>query len=215
MSQQPTLIATTRARITVLFIAAAGLALSACTGPAGAEPSASPAPAASAPATQRPDPTYKPASENGPAENVPVPVMPDEASLKSQQGLQAFLPYWFETVSYAYETGDLTPLEQITAPGCAICKEFKKTIQAGHDGDKWIVGGQIEPTEIEDRFVETVDGKYAPIVFITQQPLVIYEDDKVVGKADGFVDPLLWVATVRYVEDHWIIEGVARPDGAS
>ncbi|MGW6173818.1 DUF6318 family protein [Arthrobacter sp. NPDC055138] len=216
MSQQPTLIATTRARITVIFIAAAAaLALSACTGPAGAEPSASPAPVASAPTTQSPDQTYKPASEDGPAENVPVPVMPDEASLKSQQGLQAFLPYWFETVSYAYETGDLAPLEQITAPGCAICKEFKKTIQAGHDGDKWIVGGQIEPTEIEDRFVETADGKYAPIVFITQQPLVIYEGDKVVGEADGFVDPLLWVATVRYVEDHWIIEGVARPDGAS
>jgi hypothetical protein len=141
--------------------------------------------------------------------------MPSEASLKSPQGLQTFLPYWFETVSYAYETGDLAPLEEITAPGCAICKEFKKTIQAGHEGDKWIVGGQIEPTDIEDRFVETADGTYAPIVFITQQPLVIYEDDKVVGKADGFVDPLLWVATARYTEDRWVIEGVARPDGAS
>ncbi|MGM0929939.1 MAG: DUF6318 family protein [Actinomycetota bacterium] len=217
MSQQPTLIATTRARTTFLLITAAALALSACTGPAGAEPSASPAPAASAPASQIPDPTsaYRPASEDGPAENVPVPEMPSEASLKSQQGLEAFIPYWFSVFSYAYETGDVSLMASKTTDECRLCQEMVNAIEAGHAGERWIVGGQLQVTDIEDRFVETGDGTYAPIIFVSQAPLTFYESDAAIGEADGIPEPMLWVATVKFSDGQWEMADLQRPEGAT
>lgn len=216
MSQQPTLIATTRARIAILLITAAALALSACTGPAGAEPSASPAPAASAAAqSPRPTSTNKPASEDSPAENVPVPEMPDEASLKSQQGLEAFIPYWFDLLSYAYESGDLEPLKGYSGPDCFICKSFSETVREGNSGDRWIVGGKLTVTDIEDRYEPTVDGSYSPIIFLTQGDLKFYRSGTVIATVDGFAKPKVWVVSARYEDGTWKMLDVKRPKDAS
>ena len=92
----------TRARSSVFAVlAVTALGLTACGGDAEGEPGSSASPATSAVASETATPSatpkYKPASADGPAENVPVPTMPSDAALKSQQGLESFIPYWFES----------------------------------------------------------------------------------------------------------------------
>jgi hypothetical protein len=204
-------------------LAAAALGLTACGGDAEGEPGSSASPAASAVASEIATPTptpsatpeYKPASADGPAENVPVPEIPSDAALKSQQGLEAFIPYWFEALSYAYETGDLEPLEASTSKDCLICAELSESVIEGSKNGRWIVGGKLSVTEIEDRFVETVDGTYAPIVFLTQQPLHYYENGELLGTADGFTEPRLWIASAKYLNGAWHMQEIERPKNAS
>ncbi|WP_354178499.1 DUF6318 family protein [Arthrobacter sp. UYP6] len=118
---------------------AAVLVLGGCSG-SGAEPdaeaaeqkvtssaspsgSASPSEAATPTVTPTPTPTaaaYKPATAEGPAENVPLPVMPELAKEKSKEGLEAFAEYWYSLINYGYETGDPEPLREITGSDCSL-----------------------------------------------------------------------------------------------
>jgi hypothetical protein len=200
-------------------LAVAALGLTACGGDAEGEPGSSASPANSAvaaeTATPSATPKYKPASADGPAENVPLPKMPSEASLKSQQGLEAFIPYWFETLSYAYESGDLRPLKELTGPQCFSCDEFAKVINAWHVQDGWIAGGQVKVTDIEDRFVETKDGSFRPYVFLTQEPMDYYEEGMKADSTPGMREPVLFVPAFIYENGSWILMDIERPSGAA
>ncbi|MET1153126.1 DUF6318 family protein [Arthrobacter sp.] len=161
----------------------------------------------------RPTSTYKPASEDGPAENVPVPEMPDEASLKSQQGLEAFIPYWFETVSYSYETGDLEMIRSITGTDCALCEAVFDDIESWTVDGRWIVGGDLRVTKIEDRYAETTSGGYAPYIFFSQEPLFYYSNGALKGESDGIAEPTLWIPEIQYQDGGWQMIDLARPEG--
>ncbi|MFP5313120.1 MAG: DUF6318 family protein, partial [Actinomycetes bacterium] len=69
-----------------------------------------PTPSASATPTPTPSAVYKPADATGPAQNVPVPVLPEVAKTETKEGLEAFAKYWYELLSYGYESGDTKPL---------------------------------------------------------------------------------------------------------
>src|SRR6476661_305076 len=104
-----------RLRLSAISVLSASvLLLSACSsgeGPKngssdGATPSASASATASPSATPTPTPVYKPADAKGKAQNVPVPVKPALADKNSKEGVEAFTKYWFQVLSYAYETGN-------------------------------------------------------------------------------------------------------------
>jgi hypothetical protein len=107
---------------TFAVVAAAALALTGCN--SGGEPnnggSASPSASESATPSATPTPTpaaaYKPADATGRAQNVPVPVLPEVAKTETKEGLEAFARYWFELLSYSYETGDTKQLEAASDP---------------------------------------------------------------------------------------------------
>ncbi len=97
------------------LVLAALLFTSACAGvdagqgtPSSAAPQ-SPSESASATASATPTASaiYKPADASGKAQNVPVPVLPEAAKAETKEGLEAFARYWFELLSYGYETGDV------------------------------------------------------------------------------------------------------------
>jgi hypothetical protein len=94
-------------------VVAGSLLLAGCSGGAPADPgSASPTAAESASASATPTPTptpsavYKPADASGPAQNVPVPVLPDVAKTETKEGLEAFVRFWYGALNYAFETGN-------------------------------------------------------------------------------------------------------------
>ncbi len=100
------------------------LPVTACTS-GGTTPGATAAPESSSPTaslTPTPSPTptasYKPADASGRAQNVPVPVLPDAAKAETKEGLEAFARYWFQLLSYGYETGDVSRIVEITSPAC-------------------------------------------------------------------------------------------------
>ncbi|WP_461170302.1 DUF6318 family protein [Arthrobacter sp. Z1-15] len=128
---------------------------------------------ASASATPTPTPTaaaYKPATAEGPAENVPLPVMPELANVKSKEGLEAFARYWFDLVNYGYETGDTSPVQELSGPECELCEAFYVAMEKGYNGEDWVQGGMLTIVALGTEFAETPKGRYQVILSIREAP---------------------------------------------
>jgi hypothetical protein len=161
------------------LVAALLMSATACSG-GGAQPPASPTAetqspsAASTPsATPTPTQSYKPADASGRAQNVPVPVLPEVAKSETKEGLEAFARYWFQLLSYGYETGDLAPLDSVTVSDCELCLNVTRAISSNYEGDKWLAGGRIETPAISTSYVAQQDGQYQATVQV-QQAMISY-----------------------------------------
>ena len=82
---------------------------------------------------------YTPATHDHKALNVPKPLKPEYINEYSHDGICAFLAYWIESTNYAYLTGDLKPLSQITDPYKIIHPEILKMYE---DNTGWVIGPQ-------------------------------------------------------------------------
>ena len=169
--------------VTLAVVATTALLLSGCN--SGGEPNSGGTTSASATEsatpshtpTPTPTPVYKPADATGPAQNVPVPVLPEVAKTETKEGLEAFARYWYSTLSYAYETGDVEALNQVTGPDCGNCQAAEKIIRNWYTEGRWLEGGKIVTPAIESRFVKTSDGTYQVIVQVQQSELRAYKAD--------------------------------------
>ncbi|WP_104062762.1 DUF6318 family protein [Arthrobacter sp. 4R501] len=137
----------------VAAVAASVLLLTGCNsgGDPGGTTSASPTSTASPSATPTPTPTpaYVPASASGRAQNVPMPVLPEVAKTETKEGLEAFVRYWFQLLSYGYETGDTKPLEGISRPNCVFCTGLRDGLAAAWSDGRWVAGGTIQTPSID------------------------------------------------------------------
>jgi hypothetical protein len=163
-------------------VVAGSLLLAGCSGGAPADPgSASPTAAESASASATPTPTptpsavYKPADASGPAQNVPVPVLPDVAKTETKEGLEAFAKYWFELLSYGYETGDTKPLSDVSSPDCVFCQGLIDNVDMAWSDGKWISGGQIETPAVTAK--EPAGEPTSVTLQVLQKELVIHNAD--------------------------------------
>ncbi|MBP1137454.1 hypothetical protein JOE31_003686 [Arthrobacter sp. PvP023] len=167
-------------------VAASALMLTACNGgatpPGNGSTSASASASESATATPSPTPTptaaYKPADAKGKAQNVPVPVLPEAAKAETKEGLEAFAKYWYQTLSYAYETGDVTPLQAVSTTTCTSCLRVKEVVEAWHSEGRWLAGGKMVVQGVQSKFVETAPGEYQVLIQVFQEPLSYYRSDK-------------------------------------
>ncbi|MGO4857408.1 DUF6318 family protein [Arthrobacter sp. 2MCAF14] len=166
-----------RNRLFVIVSLVAALTLTACGNTTQPE-SASPTVSASATAKPSPTPTaaYKPADAKGKAENVPVPVLPDAAKANSKEGVEAFARYWFQALSYAYETGDASIVERISGPDCVFCTGLKDTIKIAWADGKWIAGGTLQTPSVSAKFVPGAESQHATVQVI-HQPVAIHKPD--------------------------------------
>ncbi|MDN4642399.1 DUF6318 family protein [Arthrobacter sp. PsM3] len=159
---------------------AGGTTPGATAAPGSSSPTASPTPTA----TPSPSASYKPADASGRAENVPVPVLPDAAKAETKEGLEAFARYWFQLLSYGYETGDASRLEATTSSGCEACEHAKKVLTGWHSDGRWLVGGRLDTPSISTRFRVTSDGNYQVAIQVSQQALSYYNADGSLDSAD-------------------------------
>lgn len=162
------------------FIAIAGLVLAGCAGVAPADPGTATATATeSATAIPSPTPTpsavYKPADASGPAQNVPVPVLPEVAKTETKEGLEAFTSYWFEQLNYAYETGDVAGLKSVTSPGCDYCSKLATSLITNYQGGRWLSGGKITTPASTTSFERSPDGNFQVVLQVLQTPIKYYE----------------------------------------
>jgi hypothetical protein len=169
---------------TVATVMASALALSGCNagGGPGATDTASPAVSQTPSATPTPTPTstpaYVPASASGRAQNVPVPVLPEVAKTETKEGLEAFARYWYETLTYAYETGDMNPLESISGPACPTCARVKEVVQGWHSDGRWLAGGRMVVEGAQTKFLEVAPSEYQVLIQVRQEPLSYFRADK-------------------------------------
>lgn len=159
------------------------LALSGCNsggspGPGGTSSQvAEEKPTASATATPTPTPNavYKPADASGPAQNVPVPVLPEVAKTETKEGAEAFVRFWYENLSFGYETGNTETLEKISGPGCVFCTGLRDGIAEAWSEGRWITGGKIETPVVTATF-ETGAEPYV-VVQVIQSTIEIRNPD--------------------------------------
>lgn len=129
-----------------VFAALAGvvavcLALTAC-GPGPGEAATSGASTSAAPVSSpvTPDPRRTPASSTGAARNLPRPELPEIAKQNTKEGFAAFTQYWLDTVTYAFEAGDVRPLTDASDAACRVCARFVQDARELHDRGQWSVG---------------------------------------------------------------------------
>ena len=162
---------------------------------------------ASASATPTPTPTaaaYKPATAEGPAENVPLPVMPELAKQESKEGLEAFAEYWYALANYGYETGDPEPLRAITGPDCSVCDVFYTTLESGFKGQDWMAGSSVTVRDVHSDFVLTPDGNYQVLVQITQKDLEYFGPGGVdYGIIEGVHAPIVQIIEASHDSSSW------------
>lgn len=160
------------ARSFIIGSLATALTLTAC-GNNTQPQSASPTVSASASATATPSPTstaaYKPADAKGKAENVPIPVLPEAAKANSKEGVEAFARYWFQALSYAYETGDTEHWSPKTASQCVFCASLKKGLDSGYSKGRWLVGGKMTTPSIRALYKADAPSQQVEIQTIQDQ----------------------------------------------
>jgi hypothetical protein len=135
-------------------------------GSASATPSATPTP--------KPTPVYKPADAKGRAQNVPVPVKPPLADKNTKEGLEAFTKYWYQALSYAYETGDTSLVQSLSGPNCRFCSGLAEGLESAWEGTQWVAGGKIETPSVKGKYTRGAKTQQATVQVI-QTEIAIYE----------------------------------------
>ncbi len=157
-------------------------------------------------ATPTPTPTaaYKPATAEGPAENVPLPVMPELAKEKSKEGLEAFAEYWYSLINYGYETGDAEPVRAISSSPCSVCDVYYETVDLGFKNQDWMAGSLVKVRDVHSDFILTPEGYYQVLIQITQKDLEYYGPNGVdYGPMDGLQSPIAQLIEASYDGTSW------------
>lgn len=170
--------------------------------PSSASPSASVSPSASP--TPKPTPVYKPADAKSRAQNVPVPVKPALADKNSKEGLEAFSKYWFQTLSYAYETGDTALMESMSGPNCRFCNSLRDNINNAWQGKNWIAGGKIQTPSVRAKFSPGGKSQQATVQVI-QQEISIYKAAGVLSQAATKASNTGSQAVATFDSTGWVI----------
>lgn len=196
------------------LLIAAVLSATACTGgqaSPGATVSSSP-PSASVSATPTPTPTptasYKPADASGRAQNVPVPVLPEAAKAETKEGLEAFARYWFELLSYGYETGDTSRIVAITSPECRSCEKAKTVITGWHADGRWLVGGQTQTPSVSATFRADAQGNYQVAIQVSQAAISYFNPDGTIYRSTPKPDDTGNLMLAQYKGGSWYVNNI-------
>ncbi|WP_237563572.1 DUF6318 family protein [Arthrobacter sp. H-02-3] len=195
------------------------MSVSACTGggapPPGSSPSESQSPAASTTPSATPTPTaaYKPADASGRAQNVPVPVLPEAAKAETKEGLEAFARYWYSLLNYSYETGDLSGINSISGPSCALCGKVFPGIQKWNAEGRWIVGATVTVHAVQSRFVKTPNGDFQVAIQSQQAAGSLKNADGTEAQVVSESAMLGDLMVARYEGGRWAVQNVDRLGG--
>ncbi|MCC3291902.1 MULTISPECIES: DUF6318 family protein [unclassified Arthrobacter] len=209
-------------RLATVAVAVPLLFLIACSGASGdpgdsgaGESPSSPASTASETPTPTPTPSakYKPASAEGPAENVPLPVMPEEAKVQSKEGLEAFARYWYEAANYGYETGDVGPVQAISSPDCTTCLNYYEVVDNGFRENDWIANANIDVRDAYSDYVLTPEGRYQALAQFTQDAMEYYGPEGLQGNEEADVAPSVQLFEATWNGDKWVAMNIVTIKG--
>lgn len=148
-----------------------------------------------------------PASSDGPAQNWPEPEAPGEISEKSEEGAEAALEYWWELYAYARNTGDTSPLANMSMSTCDYCKDrVEHTLGIYDQGDWW---RQDEYGIGEVALVHQEDGSYKGFFVMDEGSFISYYEDSPPESNEG-TEGQLWGAKFVYAEGRWVAEDLTH-----
>ncbi|WP_298710373.1 DUF6318 family protein [Micrococcus sp. 2A] len=164
----------------------------------------------SGPASATASGPYVPASAEGPAQNVPKPVMPEVMKEETQEGAEAAVKYFWETVYYMQQTGDAGLEQEISGPTCKFCEHHKNSIMKLHGDGGWMVS---ETATIHSAITRPSKNGYTSTILLNMSKEEFFEksgDEIAVSMSDS-EDKAPWIAQSRYDKDlgHWTIAEMA------
>lgn len=116
---------------------------------------------------------YIPASEDGPAENVPEPRLTVEASETSVSGAQAALEYFWQGVDYMRLTGEAQHVQNVSGSECDLCADLIEGWSEVYQEGSWAaLHGEMELDihEINLSKLQESDRELAEISFTMTEP---------------------------------------------
>lgn len=96
------------------------------------------------------------------------PELPEAAKVLDRPGAEAFVRHYFGLVNYANATGDTTPMDVITNPGCLNCPSVAERARSLNADGSRLEGGEIVVQAAVAAPVE--DGTTAVSTVLQQQP---------------------------------------------
>lgn len=141
-------------------------------------------------------------------------MLPDLAKVFSKEGLIAFAEYWYETLGYAFETGDPEPMMAITSTGCPTCEAMKQAVESWHSEGRWIVGGQMIVSSTDTSFVPVEDGSYQVVLLVRQENVKYFRGDKTLAEDKGIKTAVADLLVARYVSGKWTVANVSHLQGS-
>lgn len=72
-----------------------------------------------------------------------APVMPELATQQTPEGAVAFAEWWFDTLNYAFSTGDTQPLREVSPEGCGTCDNVIADVDSIYGRSSLLEGGEI------------------------------------------------------------------------
>jgi hypothetical protein len=121
----------------------------------------------------------------------------------SKEGIEAFARYWYDTLSFGFETGDLSALETVSDPGCAPCGKTKSGITPWHQEGRWTAGGKMKVNAAQSSFESASDGSYQVIASVTQAAISYYDADGSVVETHPESRPITDILVGRYHDGQW------------
>ena len=150
-----------------------------------------------------PTAAYKPATEQGPAQNAPTPVLSEEVKEFSEEGLIAFAEFWHGTVNYALETGDIRPMRYTSADGCQPCRSLSQIPYLVYMEDGWVEGGLQTVQSVTTSFESDASGRYQAEVMVEGSEMNVYRANNDLVKTYKGSPPDSYTLWLIYVDDMW------------
>ena len=191
-------------RVVRLALLAGVLALAGCTDAAG-EPST--LPDVTAPPSGTPTPTASPTAE--------PPEEPDNAHEYSAEGVEAFTLYAIEVINYAYQTNDVTYLEQIRSDDCQFCENAIYRLTTISNAGGRVEGGKLVP----DRERLSISGLTAGVQTSAGVELTVTASEIIDSRGNvTHTEPnreRYYIFNLAREGDSWKLEEVSRANGSS
>lgn len=156
---------------------------------------------------------YVAASADGPAQQVPEPVLPDAVSENTVDGAKATVEYFWEAVDYGRMTGDTQHAAQVAHYVCEACNQLIYKWQKIYEDNAWAdlhEATEIRFLDVQQNFDADLEEDWTAIIFEMQEPANDFYQDGVLDEevsSDTQTSAGWWIEMV-YDEtaQQWVID---------
>src|SRR5690625_1537172 len=171
------------------------------------------------------DPTeYIPASEEGPAQNVPAPKLPAAISENSEEGAEARLKFVWEGIDYARMTVETESLSLVSHEVCEFCEDHIEGWESRYANGDWaVLHGEVEVEidQITTHFDDVRDDEWVEMSFLLiEPPADLYvEEARDDGESLNEESEAKWLADLSFdgTAQRWKVEWLGlqeSPEGS-
>ena len=160
--------------------------------------------------SKAPEGEYRAADNQGPAQNVPVPVPPQEVDIEDQNKLLEFLNYWVQLHNYAYQTGDTQKLANRTSNSYTSIKETCFNLDYLYRNEGWVVGGTLQATFFPNTLHSPGEHRYTILAQVVPDDAVYFDivNDKVKHvDMSAYRNRYVEMGIVFHKSGKWVVSG--------